>query len=65
MRSEELRQHINDTVLQFVGRANDDETYKEMFESLGALFRENPKKSNFIQKVLKESWKKYNDKKVQ
>lgn len=65
MKSEELRKHINETVLQFAGKPDDDETYKEMFECLGALFREHPRKANFIQKVLKESWKEYNDKKVQ
>ena len=61
MKSEELRQHIKDKVLQFVGKPNDDETRQEMFETLGKLLEDHPRKANFIEKVLKESWMEYNE----
>ena len=56
MKSNELRKHIIDTIYSFVGSEKSiKEVEIEMFNALAKIIKENPKKLNFIEKVIMET----------
>ena len=56
MKSNELRKHIIDTIYSFVGSEKSiKEVEIEMFNAVAKIIKENPKKLNFIEKVIKET----------